>query len=340
MTTSVDQAMGHLQDLVMAATEPDLTGAVQANRARTVAETAADIHDMMTVASGLVLPGLVADSVDGADDAVARKELRARIERLTRDNPVGFPRVKPDSDKVDPTATGTGSDGGLPIVRRLAGPLAFENRIVPALPDPATTGTVNPSGSGDSADVSITIDDATSGKSQPDWAMTCFPTSKQLLSFTAMDAAARALLDQAMYDVVDRAAEIHIGNTLATAATASTTTTGDLAARLDADEGQASAGAGTVADLLFVNPLDWPAVRRAVAPVWTAGLPHPTPFVTVGVPAGTVITAASAALIIQVGPLTITSTTTVSFTEYVSGGRYFRGIVRWPAGLVKTTIAA
>ena len=320
--------LDQLRDLVAAAAEPGLTASVRANRARTVAEVTTDFRDALAAAT-FVLPGRALDALSTVNGSKDRNELRRQVDAMRRDL-ADVTGVLPWRQGVIASAADTGTDPALQIVRSLARPLTIN--MVPGLPAPDLAGTV------DAADYSmagqILLDDIADG--QPHIAGAVFNTSRDFVDW--LDPAGRALVDQIVDDVVTRAAELHMGNTIATDATPATSTTGTLGEQLDAAEGQASAGTGSVANLLLVNPADWPTVRRAVATSWTAG-PHPTATLSAGIPVGTVITACTVALILEAGTVNYAQTDVPrTMGKHLLAYRSFRAIVRHPTGVVSTTL--
>lgn len=318
-----------LRDLVAAATEPDLTASVRANRSRTLAEVTNDYRDALAAAS-FVLPGRAVDTLAAGNGSKERNELRRQVEIMSRDL-ADATGVLPWTQRVIASASDTGTDPALQIVRNLARPLTIS--MVPGLPAPDLAGTV------DAADYSmsdqILLDDVADG--QPHIAGAVFSTSGGFVDW--LDPAGRALVDQIVDDVVTRAAELSMGATIATAATPLAGVHATLADKLDAAEGQASAGTGSVANLLLVNPTDWPTVRRAVATSWTAG-PHPTVTLSAGIPAGTVITACTVALVLEAGAMNFAQTDVPhTMGKSLMGYRSFRAIVRHAAGVVSNSLA-
>jgi hypothetical protein len=326
MDTKPNPILEQLRDLVAAATEPGLTASVRANRSRTVAEVTNDYRDALDAAA-FVLPGRALDAFSPLNGSKERNELRRQVDVMRRDL---ADVTLPWRQGVIASAADTGTDPALQIVRSLARPLTIA--VVPGLPSPDLAGTV------DAADYSmagqILLDDIADG--QPHIAGAVFSTSHGFTDW--LDPAGRALVDQIVDDVVTRAAELHMGNTIATDATPATSTTGTLGEQLDAAEGQASAGTGSVANVLLVNPADWPIVRRAVATSWAAG-PHPTATLSAGIPVGTVITACTVALILEAGTVNFAQTDVPrTMGKHLLAYRSFRAIVRHAAGVVSTSL--
>lgn len=307
----------YLLELTAAAYEPGLTGPVRVNRLRTVAEVYSDIRDAMAVTS-FVLPGAAIDAVTDR-----HTELRRDLADVTG--------VLPWSQGVIASAADTGTDPALQIVRTLARPLTID--VVPGLLASDLAGSVDASDY--SMETQILIGDIADGK--PNLAGAVFSVSHGFVEW--LDPAGRVLIDQIVDDVVTRGAELSMGATIATGATPATSVTGTLGEQLDAAEGQASAGSGSVADLLLVNPVDWPAVRRIVASTWTDAMPHPRPVESVGIPAGTVIVAASVALVLEAAPVSYTQTVVPrTMGKSLMAARNFRAIVRHAAGVVAVSL--
>jgi hypothetical protein len=182
---------------------------------------------------------------------------------------------------------------------------------------------------------------------RPDTAGASFAVSLMMLE--VLDDNGRAILDQLAVDLVDRAAEKHIGAAIVAAAGGTRAAGSDLAAALDTAEAACGAGVESAADVLLVNPADWPKVRRAAAPSWQLG-PHPEVGLSIGVPAGTVAFLSRAAVFAQIGRLQYASAglsvqdaskhalNPAEFAANIGMFRHFRTIIRRPAGIQLVTL--
>ncbi|PSL02500.1 hypothetical protein CLV30_110154 [Haloactinopolyspora alba] len=353
------QIVQHLRSLVMSVTEPDLDEPVRASRSRTVAETVTDLRDVAALAP-MIGGSQAVDTLRMSEeqppfddlDPSGRKRQAAyerfsarrvadeiRAASLTTDTPGLLPR---------PLDTGTGTTGigdGLPLIRTHALPRDFTaGGTAPVTPGVVagdidgqivTEGTPAPTGD------PITI--ANVGADRARQLAACFvELARQVRDWT--DDAGNAMLDQALLDIADRAAESYIGTQLISAAGGTRTAGTDLPAALDDAESAAGAAlnsavtTGTNPGVLVINPVDWPAVRRAIGTSWLPDLPHPEPAISIGATAGTAIMVGPAALHLFAGqPEFMPAPKPATIGEQISALRPFYLAVRATAGVQTVT---
>lgn len=284
MTTTLD----HYRGLAAAFLEPGISETERQARGQVVEEALGDVR----VGVGLsdhVLPGQVFAAARSEGELAkvrgvwqTHHELRAILTDLD-DTPGLLPRG---------VVTGsTGLGGGLPFIRSVAidEPATNTAGITPVLPgipgtDAATVGVIDPDDPYTDGDV-LSIEDVGSAD-RWHYSAIVATISRQVTDFTTP--LGHKFLDDILFDVADRGAEKYIGENLVVGAGGSTAEASDLAAALDTAEAAASAALSAPANILGVNPADWPRVRRVVAQAWQLG-PAPTPIVSRGITAGTVI---------------------------------------------------
>jgi hypothetical protein len=336
LTAEVRELIGH-------ASRPNIETSSRANRARVAVETLTDLTDL-AAASRPILAGKIADLATlrqrpGSADPAAREAVRADLEALTRDFPLVM--VQSIADVVPSGFTAAY------LTRTYAAPMGTNERSsVPGIPD-AVEGVVNPDTStgGTFGAGPVVVEDV--APVRPDTAGASFAVSLMMLE--VLDDNGRAILDQLAVDLVDRAAEKHIGAAIVAAAGGTRAAGSDLAAALDTAEAACGAGVESAADVLLVNPADWPKVRRAAAPSWQLG-PHPEVGLSIGVPAGTVAFLSRAAVFAQIGRLQYASAglsvqdaskhalNPAEFAANIGMFRHFRTIIRRPAGIQLVTL--
>ena len=176
------------------------------------------------------------------------------------------------------------------------------------------------------------------------------PCSMQVLDW--VDDNGAAFIDQVIHQMINRAAERHIGQALITAAGTALTAGSDLASALDTAEAQAAEAVLAECDQIIVNPADWPRVRRVIAQSWENG-PHPRPMVSIGMPKGTIIMTGYGAVYTEASEpvnsvqkmlghgLSDPDQTVVlpdGFGQWLTLGRYFRTNIREAAGIVAISL--
>jgi hypothetical protein len=273
------------RDLAAKFLDPKLSESERELTARIVADANLDLQRGVQFA-GATRAGLVETLLEGADKWGAYKQQRDVLNEL---------RAFSDGVSARPVVSdsfSTGLSGGLPLVRELAmletgTENAGSSPVVPGIVAGPDTGVIDPVFDGTLLDATWSIADVGSSE-QWHWSITTPEISKQLKNFASP--AGLAMLDQLVLDVCDRGAEKHIGAAILSAAstTAEPADAAALASAIDLAEAQASTALNAQADLLLVNPADWPKVRRIVSESWTHG-PAPRVVVSVGVTAGTFV---------------------------------------------------
>jgi len=341
MTTTERGGRETLFRMLNSASESGIDDLSRANRARVAVETAEDIGTLIGL-TNCVFPGRGITAIRAARTPVDEKS-KALVDLHSRMEQFSTPTLRRAlSDFSGLPAT----DGRIPALgspfnsaplMTNAEPLQTVHAkvgaaIVPGLP-PNAEGKVN----ADDYSLDQVIDIVNVG-AIPDMAATSIPTSGDVLDF--IDEAGEAYLDQLVEDMVNRAAERHIGSQLVAAAGIPTAAGSDLAGALDNAEGVVAAAAQSGCGQLVVNPKDWPKVRRAVAQTWTVD-PHPIPAVSVAAPEGTVLMVGNGILRVEASQLSYfggnVSTNKVYEPAlnayYMSVYRYFRAIIRSDAGV-------
>lgn len=278
----------HLRRLAARMGDPEQAPTQRAAQAELLVQSAEDMRRALQVASSVVPGSRLIDAArvracrgDVRSAAQERVEIREQIAALA----VAELRAAPGFDRPvvvpDPTATGRGT---FPLIREHGVPWDYDGApVVPGVVGGDAVAAVNPDVPIADVPATLTIADVNADADRLDIAVTVASTSLQLVNW--ISPAGANLLDNALRDLVDLAAEAHVGAELEAAA-GGTTAYAD-SGTLDAAEGAAGAAGNGPAELLIVNPADWPAVRRELGAAWVAG-PHPEPVVTPGATAGTV----------------------------------------------------
>jgi hypothetical protein len=273
------------RDLAAKFLDPKLSESERELTARIVADANLDLQRGVQFADA-VQPGLVETVLEGADRWPTYKQQRETLNELRAFSESVSPRP------VVSDSFSTGLSGGLPLVRELAmletgTENAGSSPVVPGIVAGPDTGDIDPVFDGSLLDGTWTIDDVGALESWH-WSIITPAIGKQLKNFATPQGL--AMLDALVLDVVDRGAEKHIGAAILSAAstTAEPADTAAIPAAIDLAEAQASTALNAPADLMLVNPADWPKVRRIVAESWTHG-PAPRVVVSVGVTAGTFV---------------------------------------------------
>lgn len=298
MRSGLGQAQAQLQHLQRQAAQlvdPSSTPPQRAAQSQLLVEGVRDLAEALALV-GRIAPGLSvldrarlaaiggpqgvdSDVRRAADQRVDLREQAAQLEPALRALEFVRPVAVPDS-----TSTGLGV---APLVRAHSVPWgewgSMQSPVVPGVVTGAAEAEVNPALPADSLGP-VVIDDVNPGAGKFDLSLLLAEFSQPVLQWT--DPAGQALLDNALLDLVDLAAEVYVGAALVSAAGG--TAAYASAASYDAAEGAAGASGKGAAEFVIVNPVDWPAVRRELGPAWAAG-PHPLPVVTPGAPAGTVM---------------------------------------------------
>jgi len=291
-----------LRETVLSSLAPDLSHGVRVGRARETVEQAADLRDFVRVASTVIGGSAVLDVLRMAEardrgDALERYQAREVLDQLRAvqtlaDNPGLLPK---------PVDVGTGSTGlgdGMPLIRLHALDREFaaggDAPITPGVPGNVPAGSIDPAA--DPGGTAFTIANVGSARARHN-AVAFATFARQVRDWS--DPAALAMVDQIVLDVADRAAEVYIGAQLVAAAGGTRVAGADLNTlgdALDAAEAAAGAALNAPADLLIVNPANWPKVRRAIGTSWPTDAPHPMVAVSIGVAAGTAIVTGRSAL--------------------------------------------
>jgi hypothetical protein len=284
MTRSLD----HYRQLAGAFLQPDLDPAIRESRGRELADAAVDLARGVQLA-GAVLPNRVAARF-GTDrefmDALRQHAEHAQLRAVAYDTLGDVPGL--NGRYIETGLGGTGLGGGLPLIRTFASDVDHSGGYSPVVPELVSgeeVGAVDPEVPMDGG-TPWTIADIGLNKA---WhrSVIVSDVSLQVVDATELDGFAADLLAQIMYDVADRGAELWLGDAIRDAA-AATPEGASLSAALDTAESLASSALDAPADILLVNPADWPRVRRQVAQSWTQG-PAPMPAVSMGIPEGTVL---------------------------------------------------
>lgn len=285
----------HLRAQVNRFGDPDASASERAARAQLLVESSRDTAEAVEVARAIV-PGLsVLDrarqripaphgvSAEVRQQARERLDVRERLSELraelraldtTADRPVIV---------ADSTSTGLGV---APLIRQHSVAWEWHSRqspVVPGVVGGDAAAEVNASFPIDPGAGSSVVIENVNPDEKFDLSVLAATMSLPVMEWT--DRAGQELLDNALRDLVDLAAEEFVGAGLEAAAGG--TAAYASAATLDAAEGAAGGAGRGAAELLIVNPVDWPTVRRDLASAWAAG-PHPVPVVTPGATAGTV----------------------------------------------------
>ena len=282
----------HLRRLAARLVDPQQTPSQRAAQAELLVQSVEDLRAGLRVATTVVPGSELIDRVRAraqvpspvraaAQERIAIREQIAALAEITEVRGVDvIPQGRP---VAIPDVASTGL-GAAPLIRVHGIPWSrFERPVVPGVVTPGDTeAAINPEPPVADVPSTITIDDVNDGAGTLDIAVIVATMSLQLVS--AVDPNGAALIDNALRDLADLAAEAHAVAGLETAA-------GDTAAyvdagTLDAAEGAAGAAGKGPAELLLVNPVDWPTIRRELGSSWAAG-PHPIPVVTAGATAGT-----------------------------------------------------
>ena len=286
MSGQTSKVLEHLRTLAGNVVDTRATEPARAGHARMIAEHAQDLRESVEVVAGVLSGSEVWDvalqgkrvgaSADVVRAAAERIRMRRELAQLRANEvPIGKPVVV-----VDP---GTGRQEAFPLVRQLAIEVGEPGPTIPIVPGiTAGAAVVNPTLPLDD-DTQVVIanvgDDA-----RWDFAAGYVDVSRQALDF--LDPVGAALLDETMFDAVDLAIESDVIAAIEAAA-GDTRVAATLADDLDGAEGVAGVGGLGPAWLLLANPVDWPAVRRALPAAWGDG-PRPLPIVSSGATAGTV----------------------------------------------------
>lgn len=302
--TSPAPTTDHLRALVLNAFDGGTSESARVAMARTVVEAVADLRDLTAIASG-VLSGSAIDALrsrDGdraaADRITARRGLAAMTRAVAIQGTADTPGLNPRP--VDVGTGTTGLAGGLPLIRSLA----LARDFVGGGPVPVVPGAVGGNISGDvdpavpiPAGAAVTIGDVGVGKARH-LAVVVADIARQVIDFATDEGL--ALIDAALADIADRAAELYIGGVLVAGAGGTRSAGVDpatLGAAVDAAEAAASTAVNGAQSLtLLTSPANLAKVRRAVAASWTDALPHPGLAASVGVPAGTAMMVAGDAV--------------------------------------------
>lgn len=275
----------HLRAQLRGVLDDQASPSIRATQARTAAETAQDLRDALRVSEIVLSRGRVMDLVEGDRGESMRRaaaELRDLADwpgllgtHVLNDGQTGYGPTPLIRDVARPWQQGA-MEGNSPIVPSYSveGPYAEVDAELPAAPD----------------DAGWAIVDVLAGE-QRHWSILTFDLSKQVVDY--IGPTGRALLDQLVLDDVDLAAETFIADALVAGAGGTRAAGADLGAALD--EAESAAGARGPAQLLVVNAVDLPAVRRSLPSTYFAG-PHPALMVSAGQPAGTSTTVGYGAL--------------------------------------------
>ena len=271
------------RDLAAKFLDPKISESERELTARIVADANLDLQRGVQFADA-TRAGLVETLLEGADRWPMFKQQRETLNELRAFSESVSPRP------VVSDSYGTGLSGGLPLVRELAmletgTENAGSSPVVPGIVAGPDTGVIDPDFTGTPVDATWSIADV-GALEQWHWSIITPEISKQVKNYASPQGL--AMLDALVLDVVDRGAEKHIGAAILSAAstTAEPADAAALVSAIDLAESQASSALNAPADLMLVNPADWPKVRRIVSESWTHG-PAPRVVVSVGVTAGT-----------------------------------------------------
>lgn len=330
-----------IRDLVLAAAAPELEDSARSSRARAAADAAQDIRDLLRLGRSVIGGGAAVDALIAAgrvrgstaitrDVATERVAARRVLDELRADADLSGASPRPYVDADEQPFS------GVPIIRSFAAyrpAVLGRSPVTPGVPD--GTGVVDPDGS--TGGTPVTIDDVGAGVR---WHLGAFVASlsSEIVRFVDDDGA--ALLDQAMLDVADTAAETHIVTELINGAGGTQDGSGDLASALTDAESAAGAAVGAAADMMIVSATDWPTVRAAVATSWQTS-PAPSAAVSAGCPAGTVVLTARRGLhLYAADPLTEAADTPSNAGRDVTVARPFYVAIRDAAAVQTVTLTA
>lgn len=266
----------HLRSQVANVLDGNASPALRATHARTAAETAQDLRDAVRASQIVLSRGRVMDMLEGGRGEDLRRmaaELRDLADwpgmlptHVLNDGQTGYGPT-PLIREVAETWQQGALEGNSPIVPAFTteGPYAGVDPVLPLAEDPDGWAIIN----------------VVAGEHRH-WSVLTFETSKQVVDH--IGPTGRALLDRIVFDEVDLAAETFIAEALIAGASGTRAAGADLGAALDEAEG--AAGARGPVQLLIVNAVDLPAVRRSLAATYYDG-PHPRVLVSAGQTAGT-----------------------------------------------------